>query len=75
MLEGLEKCEEDLLDVPSYNELLREAIYNARVSWNPSDAIFSPIKTSMAMAVPAVPLLLALQFAAATWFVAGEEGP
>ena len=26
MLERLKKCEEDLLDVPSYNELLGEAI-------------------------------------------------
>jgi len=26
MLEGLKKCEEDLLDVPSYSELFGEAI-------------------------------------------------
>ena len=32
MLEGLEKCEEDLLDVPSYAKLLREAIL-LRTAW------------------------------------------
>ena len=56
MLEA-RKNSKNTLDVPSYNE---PPFYNARIGYNPSDAIFSPSKTSAAMAVPAVPLLPAL---------------
>ena len=52
MLEGLKKCDEDLLDVPSYSELFGEVILERKRKLESKRRHFFSHKSGTAMAVP-----------------------